>query len=201
MPKYMNNKYMINLQIFAEGESDPGDKPGEGDDPDDGHDEDTDKGGDDEPKFTQADIDKAIARTIAKERAKAERAAKKNAQKKEESSEEETEDVKKRKEAEGRASKAEMKVACYEAGVAKDSVEDVAALARAYMDADENLDFEDAIEKVVKKYPQFKKDISDPGEGDNRGKAWGERFKGGTNRKRSGVEEAFLKRNPNLKID
>ena len=200
MPKYMNNKYMMNLQIFAEGETKPGGEPGEGGDPDDDPEEDPAKGGDDELKFTQADIDKAVARTIAKERAKAERAAKKNAQKDESS--EETEDAKKRKEAEGRASKAEMKVACYEAGVAKDSVEDVAALAHAYMEADENLDFEDAIEKVVKKYPQFKKDSADLGEEDtNRGKAWGERLKSGNTKKRSGVEEAFLKRNPNLKID
>ena len=199
MPKHMNNKYFINLQIFAEGEAEPGNEPGEGDDPDDDPKEEPDKGGDDEPKFTQADIDKAIARTIAKERARAERAAKKNAQKKDESSEE-SEDKKQLKDAEERASRAEMKNACYEAGVAKDSVDDVAALAHAYMNADENLDFEDAIEKVVKKYPQFKQSNADPAEEDKR-KAWGERMKGGTNRKRSGVEEAFLRRNPNLKID
>ena len=198
MPKHMNNKYLINLQIFAEGENEPGGEPGEGDDPDDGHEGDTDEGGDDEPKFTQADINKVIARTIAKERARAERAAKKNAQKGESS--EESEDKKQLKDAEERASRAEMKNACYEAGVSKDSVEDVAALAHAYMNADENLDFEDAIEKVVKKYPQFKQSSADPAEEDKR-KAWGERMKGGTNRKRSGVEEAFLKRNPNLKID
>lgn len=200
MPKYMNNKYMMKLQLFTEGEGDTGTQAGEGGDLDDDHEEDTDKDGNDEPKFTQADMDKAIARTLAKERAKAERAAKRAAQKKGES-EEESEDVKKRKEAEGKASKLEVKVACFEAGVTKDAVDDVAALAHAYMEADDSLDLEDAVEKVVKKYPQFKAEADPYEAGAERGKAWGERMKGNSTKKRSGVEEAFLKKNPNLKID
>lgn len=37
MPKYMNNRYRLtmNLQLFAEGEDDAGDDSGEGDDQDD----------------------------------------------------------------------------------------------------------------------------------------------------------------------
>ena len=49
-----------------------------------------------------------------------------------------------------------MRLACYEAGVPKYSVKDVTALAKSYMEDDEELDFEDAIEKVLEKYPQFK---------------------------------------------
>ena len=83
----------------------------------------------------------------------------------------------------------------------KDAIDDVTALAHSYMAADEDLDLEDAIEKVVKKYPHFKKGAgSDVDAEDTNGKAWGERQKG-TRRKRSGVEEAFLKKNPGLKID
>lgn len=205
MPKFMNmrNRYFskINLQIFAEGDTGEGDT-GDGDDQDDEQDDpDADEDGDDEPKYTQADLDKAVARTIAKERAKAERKAKREKGKKDsESSGEENEDVKARKEAEGKASKLEVKVACFEAGVAKDAVDDVAALAHAYMEADDSLDLEDAIEKVVKKYPQFTKGGDDPYEEDkSKGKSWGERQRG-SGKKMTGVEAAFLKKNPGLKI-
>lgn len=208
MPKFMNteNRYYskMNLQLFAEDDGDAGaDDAGDGDDQDDGQDNpDADEDGDDEPKYTQADLDKAVARTIAKERAKAERKAKKDKGKKDGTlSDDENEDVKARKEAEGKASRLEVKVACFEADVAKDAVDDVAALAHAYMEADESLDLEDAIEKVVKKYPQFKKGGADPYEEDqNKGKSWGERQRG-SGKKVSGVEAAFLKKNPGLKID
>lgn len=205
MPKYMNNTYnTLDLQLFAEGGEGAGDDAGDGDDQDEDHGDDdgSDEGGDDEPKYTQADLDKAVARTIAKERAKAERKAKRDAAKNKGSSDDDNEDVKARKEAEAKASRLEVKVACFDADVAKDAVDDVAALAHAYMEADDSLDLEDAIEKVVKKYPQFKKGGSDPYEEEdtNKGKAWGERQRG-RGKKRSGVEEAFLKKNPGLNID
>ena len=201
MPKFMNMKYGMNLQLFAgEGAGDdPGDGGDQDDDSEDDSDDDADEGGDDEPKYTQADMDKALARTIAKERAKAERKAKKAAGKDDgKPSEEESEDSKARKEAEDRATKAEAKVACYDAGVAKDSVDDVVALARSYMAADEDLDLEDAIEKVVKKYPQFKKETADPYEEEDK-KSWGQRQSGRGAKKMSGVERAFYDLNPDLK--
>ena len=113
----------------------------------------------------------------------------------------EEKDNEKLKAAESRAIKAETRAACFEAGVDKDAIDDVTALAHAYMEADEELDLEDAIEKVVKKYPHFKKgaDSSDDAD-DTKGKSWGERQKG-TSKKRSGVEAAFLAKNPGLKID
>ena len=198
MPKFRNNRYGIsmNLQLFAEG-GDTGADAGDGDDQDDTEDG-TDEGGEDEPKYTQADIDKAVARTIAKERTKAERAAKRKTEKENSGGSDEKETNEELEEARNKASKAETKVACYEAGVAKDAVDDVAALAHSYMQADDSLDLEDAIEKVVKKYPHFKgKPEKEEEEEEN--KAWGERQRRGGS-KISGVEAAFLKKNPGLKI-
>lgn len=198
MPKFRNNRYGVsmNLQLFAEG-GDTGADAGDGDDQDDTEGG-ADEGGEDEPKYTQADIDKAVARTIAKERAKAERAAKRKTEKENSGGSDGKETNEELEEARNKASKAETKVACYEAGVAKDAVDDVAALAHSYMQADDSLDLEDAIEKVVKKYPHFKgKPEKEEGEEEN--KAWGERQRRGGS-KISGVEAAFLKKNPGLKI-
>lgn len=204
MPKFMNMKSMyfskLNLQLFAE-DNDTG-EDGDGDDQDEESGDDADEGGDDEPKFTQADIDKAVARTIAKERSKAERAARRKKQKEKEGSdsEDENEDVRARKDAEARANSLEVRCACFEAGVAKDSVKDVTALAKAYMEEDDKLDLEDAIEEVLKKYPQFKKGTADPyeEEEETRGKKWGQRQSGRTS-KMSGVEKRFYELNPDLK--
>ena len=198
MPKFRNNRYGVsmNLQLFAEG-GDTGADAGDGDDQDDTEGG-ADEGGEDEPKYTQADIDKAVARTIAKERAKAERAAKRKTEKENSGGSDGKETNEELEEARNKASKAETKVACYEAGVTKDAVDDVAALAHAYMQADDSLDLEDAIEKVVKKYPHFKgKPEKEEEEEEN--KAWGERQRRGGS-KISGVEAAFLKKNPGLKI-
>lgn len=198
MPKFKNNRYGIsmNLQLFAEG-GDTGADAGDGDDQDDTEGG-ADEGGEDEPKYTQADIDKAVARTIAKERAKAERAAKRKTEKENSGGSDGKETNEELEEARNKASKAETKVACYEAGVAKDAVDDVAALAHSYMQADDSLDLEDAIEKVVKKYPHFKgKPEKEEEEEEN--KVWGERQRRGGS-KISGVEAAFLKKNPGLKI-
>ena len=208
MPKFMHMRNMyfskLDLQLFA-GDDDAGDDSGDGDDQDDdSEDDDTDEDGEDEPKYTQADLDKAVARTIAKERAKAERAAKRKEQKNKDKGSDgadENEDVKARKEAEAKASSLEVKCACFEAGVSKDAVDDVTALARAYMAADEDLDLEDAIEKVVKKYPQFKKGSADPyeDEDETKGKSWGQRQNGRAPKKMSGVEKRFYELNPDLK--
>ena len=155
MPKFMNSRYFfskLDLQLFADaGGDDAGDDAGDGDDQDD-DDDGSDEGGEGERKYTQADLDKAVARTIAKERSKAERAAKRKEKQSSSGDKDkddgESEDARARKEAEGKASRLEVKVACFEAGVDKDSVDDVAALAHSYMDADEDLDLEDAIEKM-----------------------------------------------------
>ena len=201
MPKYMNNRYRLtmNLQLFAEGEDDAGDDSGEGDDQDD---EESDEDGEEEQTYTKEELDKAVkkavARTIAKERRKAEKT--KGADEKKTGDAEESEDVKARKAAEDRASRAEAKNACYEAGVTKDAVDDVVALARSYMAADEDLDLEDAIEKVVKKYSQFKKNTADSNdeEDEKKNKSWGQRQNGKASKKMSGVERKFYEMNPDL---
>ena len=58
MPKFMNmkNLFFLNLQFFAEEDS-TGDDAGDGDDHDDDSDDDSDEGGEDEPMYTQADLD------------------------------------------------------------------------------------------------------------------------------------------------
>lgn len=204
MPKFMNmkNMFSLNLQFFAE-EDGAGDDAGDGDDQDEESDDDeSDESGENEPKYTQADIDKAVARTIAKERARAERAAKRKEQKKEEedSGSDESEDVKARKKAEQRAIKAETRAACFEAGVKKDAIDDVTALAHSYMAVDEDLDLEEAIEKVVKKYPQFKNGAADPEDEEDgtRSGKWGQR-QNRAPKKMSGVEQRFYELNPDLK--
>lgn len=200
--KYMNLKKrykLLDLQIFAEGEDDGEDSGDEGDDQDD---DDSDEDGDDEEeerKFSQKDVDNAVSKRLAREKRKWEREHRKSRKKKDDGEQEDTEGSKAVKAAEERASKAEVKVACYEAGVAKDAVDDVVALARSYMAADEELDLEEAIEKVVKKYPQFKSAAdSDDEEEDSRGKSWGKRQKSSL-KKMSGVEKKFYEMNPDLK--
>lgn len=203
----MNERYRsFDLQLFADdgGDSDTdGEDSGSGDDQDG---EESDEDGEDEKKFSQKELDDAVKKRLARERRKWQRE-----QQKSESTADKDDagtgesnagaDAGKISAAEKRASKLEVKVACYEADVAKDAVDDVAALAHAYMEADDTLDLEDAIEKVVKKYPHFKKSSVDPYESDpNKGKSWGERQNGGR-KKQSGVEAAFLKKNPGLKID
>lgn len=202
--KYINmkKKYQtLDLQLFAEDGGDDGadgEDSGEGDDQDD---DESDEDGEEEKKFSQKDVDDAIKKRIARERRKWQREQQKKTGSEEEPGDDGKEEDKEKQEAISKASQLEVKVACYEADVAKDAVDDVAALARSYMAADEDLDLEDAIEKVVKKYPQFKKGAQDPYEEDEEPKkAWGERQKG-KGKKTSGVEDAFLKKNPGLKID
>lgn len=181
----------MNLQFFAEegeGTGDDGQDDPEGEESDE-------NGGEGEPekKYTEAEMEAAIEKRLARERRK----MKRQQEKQENGSESDEEEKRKTEE---KTQKLEVKVACYEAGVAKDAVEDVAALAKAYMEADETLDLEDAIEKVVKKYPQFKKVVENTEE-EEKGGSWGQRQSGRSSGRKNGVEAAFLKKNPGLKID
>ena len=210
--KYMNMKkrfWEVNLQLFAEGGDDGGDGSGGEDDDSDGDPDEGDTDDDqDEKRFTQKDVDDAVRKRLAREKRKWQREHQKKASGSgtdgtgKAGDDGEEKDNEKLKEAESRALRAETRAACFEAGVDKDAIDDVTALAHSYMAADEDLDLEDAIEKVVKKYPHFKKgaDSSDDDVDETNGKAWGERQRG-TRKKRSGVEEAFLKKNPGLRID
>lgn len=215
--KHMNmiKKYgRLNLQIFAEG-GDKGDGDDNGEDSgDDGNEGDDGDGEDDDPDeklFSQADVDKAIEKRIAREKRKwkREQAKEKNLDSKDKAGDGKGNankvDAPKVKELEEKASKADelgLKWTCLEHDVDKSCVDDVLALAKVHMAKDEDMDIEDAIDKVLKKYPQFKTGASnsDEEEDTDSKRAWGQRQKS-KGSKISGVEAAFLKKNPGLKID
>lgn len=182
--KYITVKkklYSFNLQMFAEDPGDNGDDSGDGDDQDD---DDSDEGGEDEngKKFSQKDVDEAVKKRIARERRKWQREQQKKPEDKTDSgdkagdSDGETEAEKKAREAEEKAAALEMKWTCLEHDVKKDCVDDVLALAKVHMGKDEDMDVEDAIEAVLKKYPQFKDGFDETGDDDGQDKkGWGQR--------------------------
>ena len=210
--KYKNikKKYLsLNLQMFAEGEDrSNGDDSGEGDDQDDDNsDEDGEEDDQEEKKFSQKDMEDAVKKRLARERRKWQREQQKKAAVKPEigetsSEKEESEETKELREKASKAEEMELKWTCLEHDVDKSCVDDVLALARVHMAKDKDMDIEDAIDKVLKKYPQFKTSSGkDEDEEETKGnKAWGERQKGRA-KKVTGVEAAFLKKNPGLKIN
>lgn len=156
-----------------------------------------------EKVFTQAELDALLAKRIARERKKYpsdEKLAEYEEWKKSQEPKETPEDEAKKKlsEAEAKANKLELKVSCLEKGVGKDSVDDVVALASNYVS--EEVDMDEAVDKVLEKYPTFKvtQEKKEDVKEDKRG--WGERHTG-ANKQLSGVEKIFLANNPGLKID
>lgn len=215
--KNMNMKeryWTINLQLFAGdgGDDDLGDEGGEDDDDDPGDDD--DDSDDDEPeenekKFSQKDVDDAVKKRLAREKRKWQREQQKKAGKKPNGKVKTGEDSNKDGDAEtqelrdkaAKADEMEMKWTCLEHDVDKSCVDDVLALARAHMAKDEDMDIEDAIDEVLKKYPQFKESSKTDAEDDEeetKSKSWGQR-QNGRRQKTSGVEAAFYARNPGLK--
>lgn len=178
MYKIMNNPY-IRQPFFAADDGGAGGAGGDGnqeenaggDDPDG---EDSDEDGEPEKKYTQAEVDATVEKRLAREKRKWQRSQKEQEKQEEDKKEEDGEgpDKEELKKERSRNQKLTMRLACYEAGVPKDSVKDVTALAKSYMEEDEELDFEDAIEKVLKKHPQFK------GEDGSEKGSWGQRQKG-----------------------
>lgn len=206
--KYMTmlEKYgRLNLQLFAEGgEGADGGNPGEEDDDED------DDGGEPERKFTQADIDNAIKERLRKEKRKWQREQQRKTSGEDSDDEDkngesdktgESEETRKLKEMAARADELELKWVCLEHGADKENVDDLIALAQVHASKND-LDIEDAIDEVLKKYPSFKASSSSPDEedGENKNKGWGQRQRGKA-KDIDGVEAAFLKRNPGLKID
>ena len=92
-----------------------------------------------------------------------------------------------RAEAEAKVSDYEAKFTALKNGVSADSVDDVVALAK--LKTDKNTSLEQAILKVIEKYPQF-----------SAGSTTGTKTLNNGNAHVSGVEQAFLKRNPGIKI-
>lgn len=116
-----------------------------------------------EKTFTQADVDKLIQERIAREKknqlSKEELKAYnewKESQKTEEEKKNEalTNAEKARLAAEEKATALEAKVTCLSKGVVSDSVDDVVILAKAMVT--EEVTIEQAIDKVLEKYPSFK---------------------------------------------
>lgn len=149
-----------------------------------------------EPKdvvYTQADMDSAIEKRLARERRKMpskEELAEFKAWKAEKEPPAETKALADEK---AKAEALELKIACYEAGVKKDSVEAVTAIAEKLAKKGD-VDMEEAIEQVLTKYPAFKDTLSEPTEP----KAWGSKHRESAT-PLSGVEESFFKLNPRLK--
>lgn len=183
--KYMtirNRKYAFDLQVFADGEGTNGDDAG---DDGDGQDDDPDEDGDgeaDAKKFSEKDMEEAVKKRLARERRKWQREQQKKPEDKTDSVDKagegagETEAEKKAREAEEKATALEMKWTCLEHDVKKDCVDDVLALAKVHMGKDEDMDIEDAIEAVLKKYPQFKDGFDETGDNDGQDKkGWGQR--------------------------
>lgn len=193
--KKMNMKkryWVMNLQLLAE-DSEDQEQDQEEDSEDDAEDDDQEDSN--EKKFSQKDVDAAVEKRLAREKRKWKRKKEKTSKQTQETTKEtETSSEDKKK-----LSRMEAKLACYDAGVQKESVEDVTALARSYMAADEELSLEEAVAKVVKKYPQFTKGKAD--EEEPEGKNWGKRQKGKGGKEVDGVTKAFLKKNPGLKVD
>lgn len=217
--KNMNMKkryWIMNLQVFAgDGEGDdPGDESGDDDDDpgDDDDDSDDDDKEENEKKFSQKDVNDAVKKRLAREKRKWQRDQQKKAGKAPDGKgkagddgEEDDEETKELREKAAKAEEMELKWTCLEHDVDKSCVDDVLALAKVHMAKDEDLDIEDAIDKVLEKYPSFKtsskkEDDEDEGEENTKKKSWGQR-QSGRRQKVSGVEAAFLKRNPGLKID
>lgn len=217
--KNMNMKkryWIMNLQVFAgDGEGDdPGDESGDDDDDpgDDDDDSDDDDQEENEKKFSQKDVDDAVKKRLAREKRKWQKDQQKKAGKKpngkvktgEDSNKDDDIETQELRDKAAKADEMEMKWTCLEHDVDKACVDDVLALARVHMAKDEDMDIEDAIDEVLKKYPQFKESSKEKDEeedeGETKNRSWGQR-QNGRRKKTSGVEAAFLKRNPGLKID
>lgn len=151
-----------------------------------------------EKTFTQAEMDKVIADRLAREkknipdkkRLEAFKAWEDSQKTAEEKQSEAISTAEKAKiEAEQRATDFEAKYTAISKGVKADAVEDIIALAKAKVTDTVTLD--KAIDEVIKKYPSFKGEIQTVTTGVKTNN-------NGTNI--SGVEAAFLARNPDLKL-
>ena len=203
--KHRNALLKYNLQYFADnGNAGQGEADNSGNDGDDDQDEGQDDNGtDDKSKksdkkgkyLTQDEINQIIEERLKRERKKFQKQQTKDDNK---SSDDTPGDDNAKK-----LSELEMKVLCYDHDIAKEYVREAIALAKAYMDEDTDMD--EALEIVVKKFPQFVKGYKadksqDEEKQDEQKGSWGQRQKGQPN-KIDPVEAAFLKRNPGLKID
>jgi len=193
----------LDLQLFAveDGGSEEENEDLE-DDSDDDEDDSEEEDNSDEKKFSQKDIDETVKKRIARERRKWRREQQRNTSDKDTDGAgkagDEDKETRQLREKASKAEELELKWTCLEHDVNKSCVDDVLALARVHMAKDEDMDIEDAIEEVLKKYPQFKVSSTRSDEENNR-KSWGQRQTSTGARKLSGVESRFYELNPDLK--
>lgn len=207
MYKFMNNPY-VRMPFFeadkgggAGGSGEDGSDTGEGDDLDEDDSDETGEEEQEEKKFSQKDIDEAVKKRLAREKRKWQRDQQKQSASRgtkkdpdsESDNENDTEADKKARKIEEKAATLEMKWTCLEHDVKKDCVDDVLALAKVHMTKDEDMDIEDAIDAVLKRYPQFKDGYDEEDtEGDQGKKGWGQRH-GKPPKKENTVEEEIRK--------
>lgn len=129
-----------------------------------------------EKTFTQADVDKLIKERVArakkgqpsKEELEAFNSWKESQKTEAEKQSEALTNAEKAKEAaEEKANTLEAKVTCLSKGVIADSVDDVVILAKALVS--EEVTMEQAIDKVIKKYPSFKGEQQKNNEDESKG--------------------------------
>lgn len=151
-----------------------------------------------EKTFTQAELDKIVTERIAREKAKLptkeELAEYRKWRDENKTAEEKTaEEIKAanaaRTAAEQRAADYEAKYMAMNKGVKSEAVEDVIALARVKVS--DNVTLEQAIDEVIRKYPQFAGGTPTINTSTPTGSGGGSI---------SGVEAAFLAKNPGIKI-
>lgn len=204
--KFMNNHYGVS-RIFCAPSATDGQSGGtdeEAGDDQDGEDESEEDGGDDESeekKYTEKDIEDVVKRRLARERRKWQRQQQRpeiktnSGDKAGKTGNEETEAERKAREAEEKASALELKWTCMEHDVKKDCVDDVLALAKVHVSKDSSVDIEDAIDKVLEKYPQFKDGYDGQEEEEDSGekkRGWGQRH-GKSPKKSETVEDEIRK--------
>ena len=209
--KYRNALLKYNLQYFAANDNgnagqDGADNSGNDGDDDQDEEQDEDEGQQKSKKsdkkgkdLTQDEINQRIEERLKRERKKLQKQHSKDEKQGDKDSDDKPKDDANAK----KLSELEMKVLCYDHDIAKEYVKEAIALAKAYMDEDTDMD--EALEIVVKKFPQFVKGYKadksqDEEKQDEQKGSWGQRQKGQPN-KIDPVEAAFLKRNPGLKID
>ena len=186
--KYRNALLKYNLQYFAANDNGNAGQDGADNSGNDG-DDDQDEGQDDsqgegqqkskksEKKYlTQEDVDRIVEERLKRERKKFQKQQTKDDNK---SSDDTPGDDNAKK-----LSELEMKVLCYDHDIAKEYVREAIALAKAYMTEDEDIEtMDEALEKVVEKFPQFVKgykadkdyDEDDKKDDDKQKGSWGSR--------------------------
>ena len=172
---------MNNLNLYLRNRLRDADGTQGGDDSTDGEQE--------KPKtFTQEEVDELIKKRIAREKKKLEKPQEKidKVEEKPAATEPAKDDSK--------INELQIKVLCFEHEIAKEYSKKAIALAQAYLD--DETDIDEALEKVVEDFPQFKKGYS---EDDQKQKSWGER-QTKPPAQQGGVEEAFKRKNPDLKF-